>query len=115
MEPSEAAMSGMQPMASRMHPMQTPLHHPPPHHQPLPHYMQLSVEPEGSQDLPLGLSHQGSVDLTQAHQQLMMPSGHSLMLPESEDQGQQQLTDPEELLWMQQLHPDQPHPTTTSR
>ena len=115
MEPSEADVSGMQPMSSGMHPMQASMHHP--HlHQPLPQYMQLPAEPEASHDLQLGLSHHPSVsEMAQAHQQLIIPPGPPLVLPETEEHTQQQLTDPEELLWMRQLHPDQPHPPTTTR
>jgi len=117
MDPPEASVSGMQAISSGMHSLQAPMHQPH-HHQPLSHYMQLPSDPEGSQDIPLGLPHHpAAAELAQAHQQLIIPPGPPLVLPETEEHAhhQQQLSEQEELLWMQHLHQDQPHPPTTTR
>ena len=109
MEQSEDPMSGMQGMSSGIVPMQHSLHSPP-SHQPS-HYMQFPLDPDQPQDLPLPIQHH-PLPPELAPQQI---TGPPLLMPGTDEQQQEALADAEELLWMQQLHPEQRHPPTTTR
>lgn len=120
MEPPGDPSMVMQVPGAGLLPQHPHLHHPhpppqqqqpgPPPQPQMPHYMQMPLETEQPQEFSLAMPRQTLPQELAQQQQLMPP----MLLHSAEEQRAGELGEHEELLWMQQMPPEDLPPHTTS-